>query len=108
MVTTPVVRRIVPLALSMTALVAPCTAQIDAKNWGTNTPGITLVLHEGPRQKSAQGTILWYNVIGQGFPAGAPFELWQWAPDKEPKRVMEGVSFDKQGVLVCTGRRGFL
>jgi hypothetical protein len=97
----------VTLALFATGLLATASAQIEAKNWGANTAGVTLVLHEGPRQKSPQGTILWYNLIGQGFPSGVPFEIWQWTPDKEPKRVMEGVSFDRRGVLVCTGRAGF-
>jgi hypothetical protein len=99
--------RIAILALWTIALAADASAQIDAKNWGTNSAGVTLVLHEGPRQKSPQGTVLWYNLIGQGLPAGVPFALWQWTPDKEPKRVMEGVSFDKRGVLVCAGGAGF-
>jgi hypothetical protein len=107
MILTPATYRVVAIALSMIALLAPASAQVDAKNWGANSAGVTLVLHEEPRQKSAQGTILWYNLVGQGFPVGVPLQLWQWTPDKEPKRVMEGVSFDKRGVLVCAGGAGF-
>jgi hypothetical protein len=99
--------RIVVVAPLAIALVATCSAQIDATNWGTNTSGVKLILHEGPRQKSAQGTTLWYNLVGEGFASDVPFELWQWVPEKEPKRVMEGVSFDKRGLLVCSGRPGF-
>jgi hypothetical protein len=99
--------RVVAIALLLIALLSTASAQIDAKNWGANSAGVTLVLHEGPRQKSPQGTVLWYNLIGQGFPVGVPLQLWQWTPDKEPKRVMEGVSFDKRGVLVCAGGAGF-
>ena len=72
--------------------------QLDAKNWGKNSPGISLALREGPRQKTAQGTLLLYNVLGRGFPPDIPYELWQWKAGQEPKRVMQGVSFDERGV----------
>jgi hypothetical protein len=107
MLPTPADHRIVAIALLAIASLSAANAQVDAKNWGMNSAGVRLVLHEGPRQKSAQGTILCYNLIGQGFPLGVPLELWQWTLDKEPKRVMEGVSFDKRGVLVCAGGAGF-
>ncbi len=81
--------------------------QITAKNWGENTAGVQLILHEGPRQNSAQGTILWYNLIGQGFPSGVPYTLWRWQSGQEPKAVIEGVSFGDRGVLVCSGQPGF-
>lgn len=81
--------------------------QLNANNWGKNSPGITLALHEGPREKTAQGTLLLYNVLGRGFPSGLPYELWQWKTGQEPKKLMEGVSFDKRGLLVCSGRAGF-
>src|SRR5215469_8824982 len=81
--------------------------QLDANNWGKNSPGMTLELREGPRQKTAQGTLLLYNVFGRGFPSGVPYELWQWKAGQEPKKLMQGVSFDGRGVLVCSGRAGF-
>src|SRR5271166_5826151 len=107
MIPIPATYRVVTIALLAIALLAAASAQVDAKNWGANSAGVTLVLHEGPRQKSPQGTVLWYNLVGQGFPVAMPLQLWQWTPDKEPKRVMEGVSFDKRGVLVCAGGAGF-
>lgn len=82
-------------------------AQIDAKNWGKNTSGVTLTFHEEPRQTTPDGTILWYNLIGKGFPPDVPYVLWQWLPDREPKAVLKGVSFDQRGVLVCSGKPGF-
>lgn len=85
----------------------PAFAQIDAKNWGKNTSGVTLILHEEPRQKTADGTILWFNLIGKGFPQDVPYVLWQWLPDRQPTAVMKGVSFDKRSVLVCSGKSGF-
>jgi len=88
-------------------LFSTASGQIEAKNWGKNTSGASLAFYEGPRQKSAQGTILTYNLIGKGFPAEVAYTLWQWKPDNEPKAVMQGVSFDKRGVLVCSGRQGF-
>jgi len=81
--------------------------QLDAKDWGKNSPGITLALREGPRQKTAQGTLLLYNVLGRGFPSGIPYEMWQWKSGQEPKRLMQGVSFDKRGVMVCSGQARF-
>jgi len=107
MVPTQALRRIVALALPAIALLLTASAQIDAKNWGQNTSGVTLVFHEEPRQKSPQGTILMYNLIGKGFPVDVAFTLWQWKPENEPKAIMQGVSFDKRGVLVCSGRPGF-
>jgi hypothetical protein len=107
MLTTQAVRPIVALVVLMIASLSAAFAQIDAKNWGKNTSGLTLLFYEGPRQKSAQGTILMYNLIGKGFPADVAFTLWQWKLDSEPKSVMQGVSFDQRGILVCSGRPGF-
>ncbi len=42
--------------------------QLDRKNWGKNSPGITLELREGPRLKTAERLVLLYNVVGRGFP----------------------------------------
>jgi len=81
--------------------------QLDAKDWGKNSSGVTLALREGPRQKTAQGTLLLYNLLGRGFPSGIPYEVWQWKSGQEPKRLMQGVSFDKRGVMVCSGQAGF-
>ena len=95
-------------ALLSTVLVSYSAAQqLDAKNWGKNSPGMTLALREGPRQKTAQGTLLMYNVLGRGFPSGIPYELWQWKAGQEPKKLMEGISFDGRGVMVCSGQAGF-
>jgi hypothetical protein len=55
---------------------ASAFGQIDEKNWGKNTSGVTLTVHEEPRQKTPQGTIIWYNLIGKGFPEDVPYVLW--------------------------------
>ena len=89
------------------ALFSSASAQTKPENWGTNTPGVTLVAHEGPREKSSQGTILLYNLIGKGFPSDVAYVLWGCPAGKEPKLLTEGVSFDQRGVLVCSGRPGF-
>lgn len=104
---TTVLRPALSAFLATLLLSYSAAQQLDAKNWGKNSPGITLALREGPRQKTAQGTLLLYNVLGHGFPSGAPYELWQWKAGQEPKRLMQGVSFDKRGVLVCSGAPGF-
>lgn len=97
------------LALAAFLTAAPYSAaqQLDVKNWGKNSPGITLELREGPRQKTPQGTLLLYNVLGRGFPSGIPYEVWQWKAGQKPKKLMAGVSFDKRGVMVCSSRPGF-
>jgi hypothetical protein len=68
---------------------------------------VQLVAHEGPRHKTSSGTVLIYNLIGKGFPEGTVYSLWQWSLGKSPKSMMQGVSFDKRGVLVCSGKPGF-
>jgi hypothetical protein len=95
-------------ALLGTVLLSRIVAQqLDAKNWGKSSPGITLELREGPRQKTAQGLLLLYNVVGRGFPSGIPYDLWYWKAGQEPKRLIQGVSFDKRGLVVCSGRPNF-
>ena len=95
-------------ALLATGLLSYSAAQrLDSTNWGKNSAGITLALHEGPRQKTDQRTLLLYNVLGRGFPSGIPYELWQWKAGHEPKKLMDGVSFDKHNVMICSGQPGF-
>ena len=102
------VRGLVLSAFLSTFLASYSSAQqFDTKNWGKNSPGINLTLREGPRQKTAKGILLVYNVLARGFPSGIPYELWQWKVGQEPKRLMQGVSFDGRGVLVCSGQAGF-
>lgn len=105
----PGLRLILALSMLSGAVLLPSSAaqQLDTKAWGKNSPGITLALHEGPREKTAQGTLLLYNVLGRGFPSGIAYDLWQWPSGHEPKRMMQGVSFDKRGVMICSGQAGF-
>jgi len=94
--------------LFLLAAVVPVAAQqLDAENWGRGTTGVELGLHEGPRQRTSKGTILWYKVIGKGLPEGIVYTLWRWIPDKSPEPLIKGVSFDKHGVLVCSGKPGY-
>ncbi len=88
--------------------VAPVAAQqLDANNWGKGTPGVTLVAHEGSREPSERGTVLLYNLIGKGFPDGVVYNLWRLIPGKSPELLIKGVSFDKKGVVVCSGKPGY-
>ena len=103
-------RRLRLAIISATVLtsVLPLSAQqLDANTWGKGSPGVTLIAHEGPRQHTSNGTVLWYNLIGKGFPEGVVYTLWRWAPEKSPDPVVKGVSFDKRGVLVCSGKPGY-
>lgn len=104
--------RVIGVSISMLAaasfLSLPLAGQqLDAEHWGKNTPGVELVAHEGPRQKTSSGTMLMYNLIGKGFPDGVVYFLWQWPAGKSPRQMMQGVSFDKRGVLVCSGKPGY-
>ncbi len=99
--------RVGMLLLTLT-LSSPFVAQqLDANNWGKGTPGVTLIAHEEPRQRTTKGTVLWYNLIGKGFAEDTAYTLWQWIAEKSPQPVIEGVSFDKRGVLVCSGKPGY-
>ena len=94
---------ILPLSASCTSLAAQ---QIDEAQWGKNTPGVELATHEGPRQRTSSGTLLIYNILGRGFPADKTYDLWFWRLDKKPEKAIQGVSFDKRGLLVCSGKPG--
>jgi len=47
-----------------------------------------------------------YNILGKGFPADKTYDLWFWTLSKKPTKTMSGVSFDKRGLLVCSGKPG--
>ncbi len=81
--------------------------QLDEKMWGKNSPGVELGIHEGPREHDSAATVLYYNIIGRGFAADKAYDLWFWNVGKKPQKAIEGVSFDKRGVLVCSGKPGF-
>lgn len=81
--------------------------QFDEKKWGKDSPGVELGIHEGPRTHESAGTTLFYNILGKGFPADKTYDLWFWNLGKKPQKGIEGVSFDKRGVLMCSGKPGF-
>jgi hypothetical protein len=100
--------RLLTLSILALACVVPAVAQkVDASNWGKNTSGVTLAVHESSRDHTDRGTVLWYNLIGKGFPDGTVYNLWRMLPGKSPETLIKGVSFDQRGVLVCSGKPGF-
>ena len=85
----------------------PMAAQeFDEAKWGQNSAGVELRTLEGPRSHDASGTVLIYNLVGKGFPANERYSLWGWIPGHKPQKAIAGVSFDKRGVLVCSGKPG--
>jgi len=80
--------------------------QLDESNWGKNSAGVELSAREGPREHTASGTVLMYNLLGKGFPPHKRYNLWYWIPGKKPEKAIVGVSFDGRGVLVCSGKPG--
>jgi hypothetical protein len=95
------------LILGLACGIPVAAQQLDANNWGKGNPGVTLIAHEGPREHSERGTVLWYNLIGKGFPDGVVYDMWRLIPGKSPELLTKGVSFDKRGVLVCSGKPGY-
>jgi hypothetical protein len=94
-------------AIFIGLLALPLAAQqFNENNWGKDSAGVELVTHEGPREHNASGTVLMYNLLGTGFPADKKYDLWFWIPGKQPNLAIKGVSFDKRGVLVCSGKPG--
>ena len=93
--------------LLLGSLAVPLAAQqFDEKMWGKSSPGVQLAAHESPREHNASGTVLLYNLLGTGFPADKTYDLWFWRLGKEPEKAIAGVSFDKRGLLVCSGKPG--
>src|SRR5271165_4666298 len=101
------IRRSTTILILLVSVVPAVAQQFNADNWGKGTSGVEMTLHEEPRQRTSKGTILWYNVVGKGFPEGIVYPLWRWTPEKSPEPLMKGVSFDKRGVLVCSGKPGY-
>jgi hypothetical protein len=95
------------LILGLACGVTLAAQQFDANNWGKATPGVTLIAHEDSREHSERGTVLSYNLIGKGFSDGVVYNLWRLIPGKSPELLTKGVSFDKHGVLVCSGKPGY-
>ncbi len=102
------IAQLASLVLAALLLGLPLVAQqLDQSNWGKNSPGVELGTHEDPRQRTASGTTLTYNILGKGFPSGIPYSVWGWPVGKKPQKLIDGASFDKRGVLVCSGKPGF-
>lgn len=99
--------RFLALLLGLCSGLLVAAQQLNVNNWGKGTPGVTLVVHEGSREPSEKGTILWYNLIGKGFPDGVIYNLWKLVPGKSPELLIKGVSFDHKGVLICSGKPGY-
>jgi hypothetical protein len=100
-------KRLTMAILLCCALRLQCAAQqFDESKWGKNTAGLELATREDTRQSTAAGTMLTYNIIGKGFPAGGVYDLWFWTIGKNPQKGITGVSFDKRGLLVCSGKPG--
>lgn len=95
------------LSLVLLLTIPIAAQQLTASNWGKNSLGVELATHEGPRQHTSGGTMLMYNLLGRGFPSEVPYDLWVWSEGKQPQKLMQGVSFDKRGILVCSGNPGF-
>lgn len=96
----------IPILIGWALCLPVAAQQFDENKWGKNSPGVELGIHEGPREHDSSGTALFYNILGKGFPADKTYDLWFWNLGKKPQKGIEGVSFDKRGVLVCSGKPG--
>jgi len=67
-----------------------------------DTPGLSIVLTEVRRSKTAEGTTqITYQISGSGFSPDEKLTLVRWPLNGEAAGVMSGVSFDTKGVAVC-------
>ena len=99
--------RFLPLLFVTLTFTVPSPAQqFDEKMWGRNSPGVELATHEEPRTHDAGKTIVMYNIVGKGFPTDKKYDLWFWNLGKKPQKGIQGVSFDKRGLMVCSGKPG--
>ncbi len=73
----------------------------------TELPGVSLAIREGSRDHTDRSTVLWYNLVGKGFPDGVVYNLWRLFSGKSPEILIKGVSFDQRGMLVCSGKPGY-
>ena len=44
--------------------------------------------------------------MARDFRPTEQYSLWGWIPGHKPQKAIAGVSFDKRGVLVCSGKPG--
>jgi hypothetical protein len=95
-----------PILLACALCLPSAAQQFDENKWGQNSAGVELAAREGPRDHTSTGTVLMYNILGKGFPADKTYDLWFWNLGQKPKKGIDGVSFDKRGLLVCSGKPG--
>ncbi len=73
--------------------------------WGprASSPNSSLTFVE----ESRQGADFRYGLRATGIPPGSIFNLVAWpVTQREPAEVLQGVTFDAQGIAVCAGRPG--
>jgi hypothetical protein len=79
------------------------TSMHDA--WGprASSPNISLTIIK----ESQTGTDFRYGLRAMGIPDGSVFTLMSWpVTQREPAQVLQGVTFNGEGVAVCAGRPG--
>lgn len=78
------------------------------KNFGKsmNSPGVDLTLKEVSRSRSADRTLVTYELHATGVPTNSIFTLYQVQIDGSIIKNLEGVTIDSKGIAVCAGREG--
>jgi len=78
------------------------------KNWGSkmNSPGAAITLKETRRDRTAQGTAVYYRLSASGLDKDAVYTLFSTSLGMRTTPTLAGVTFDRSGVAVCAGKQG--
>lgn len=87
--------------------VSAAAQEFNEDAWGRNSPGVELKMTETAREPTASGTQLTYTLSGKGFPTNIGYALWGWIPGRQPRKAIEGVTFDSKGILICNPKSPF-
>src|SRR5262245_36747223 len=116
-------RRVLLLAVAMLFAALPLSAQGDSessardssnkliaiqRNWGPrmNTPGASLSLKEVSRGEIAGQRYVGFHLFETGLPKNVSYKVQSLPIDLKLRDLMDGVSFDNQGMAICAGTPG--
>ena len=78
---------------------------VAQNKWGPvgSTQGMSLTLKETKREQTANGTQITYQVQGTGFTPEMKLTLLRWPLNQNVTKVMDGLSVDAAGTVICAG-----
>ena len=78
------------------------------KNWGSkmNSPGAEIILKETRRERTPQGTAVYYRLSASGLATHEVYTLFSTTLALNNVPALEGITFDRSGLAVCAGTQG--